>query len=507
MSVSLRSPDGGVREQRRIWIIFGGLMLGTFLGSLDQTVVATALPTIVREIGMPTQLSWVVTGYLLASTVSTGLWGKLSDLYGRKAIYLTCTGIFLLGSALCGLSQSMIELVLFRTLQGVGGGGLMVLAQTIVGDIVSPRERGKYQGIFVSVFGLSSIVGPFVGGFLVDSLSWRWIFYVNLPVGLLSLVVSALVLPIAVARRQAHVDWAGASLLTLATTALVLLTTLGGTAVPLNSLQAIALGLTAALGAVAFVAVERQAREPILAPRLFTNSVFVVASVLSLVVGAMMLGSVSFLPSFLQNVKGASPTQSGVDMLPLMLGLLLTSTVSGQIVSRTGHYKPLPIVSLAVTTVALFMMSIVDTRTSIGVISAYLFVLGAGLGLGMQVLTVAVQNVVGLRDLGAATSGVNFFRSIGSLIGVAMFGAIYAGALTAELGSSSSTPQAYADAIHSVFVSVLPLSSAAFILSWFLKEVPLRATRSETDAAPTPSAPSTMSSDKTLTPALAATGD
>ncbi len=503
ISSAARTPPLRVTlTQRQIWTIFAGLMLGSFLGSLDQTVVATALPTIVRDLGTASQLSWVVTGYLLASTVATGLWGKLSDLYGRKPAYLTCTAIFLLGSALSGLSQSMLQLILFRALQGIGGGGLIVLAQTIIGDIVSPRDRGKYQGIFGAVFGVSSVVGPFVGGFLVDNYSWRWVFYVNLPVGLLSLLVTAFALPVTSEIRRARVDWLGAGLLALATTALVLLTSLGGSVFPWSSPEIIGFGVLTVLATIAFVMVEQRADEPILTPRLFKNSVFVVSAALSFVIGAITLGTLSYLPSFLQNVKSASATQSGLDMLPLMIGLLLTSMASGQIVSRTGRYKALPVLSFAVTSVGLFLMAEMGVETSISVIAGYLFVFGFGLGLGMQVLTVAVQNVVGVRDLGAATSGVSFFRSIGSVIGVAAFGAVYAGTLEAELGTGTSMPQAYADALHSVFVGVLPFALVAFVLSWFLREVPLRSTSAEVDSGETLGVPLSRSSEQELARAL-----
>jgi EmrB/QacA subfamily drug resistance transporter len=480
--------------QRQIWLIFAGLMLGSFLSSLDQTIVATALPTIVRDLGTASQLSWVVTAYLLASTVATGLWGKLSDLFGRKRAYLACTAIFLVGSALSGLSQSMLELILFRALQGIGGGGLMVLAQTIIGDIVSPRDRGRYQGIFGAVFGVSSVVGPLVGGFLVDNLSWRWVFYVNLPIGLLSLLVTTLALPETASRRRAQVDWAGAVLLTLSTSALVLLTSLGGTTFAWNSPQIVGLALIAVAAAMGFVIAEARAAEPILPPRLFANPVFVVGSALSFIIGAIMLGSITFLPTYLQNVKGVSATESGLALVPLMVGLLLTSTASGQIVSRTGRYKALPILGMAILAVGVFLLLMLTVETPITQIALDLFVFGFGLGLGMQVLTVAVQNVVGVADLGAATSGVSFFRSIGSLLGVAVFGAIYANSFSQAVASAGASPQAYADAIHSVFIFVLLGSLAAFVLSWFLKEVPLRSTSTQVDVGETLGVPSERSS-------------
>jgi EmrB/QacA subfamily drug resistance transporter len=479
-------------SQRQIWIIFAGLMLGSFLASLDQTIVATALPTIVRDLGAVSQLSWVVTGYLLASTVATGLWGKLSDLYGRKVAYFACTAIFLVGSVLSGQSQSMLELILFRTIQGLGGGGLMVLAQTVIADIVSPRDRGRYQGIFGAVFGVASVVGPLAGGFLVDNLSWRWVFYVNLPIGLISLLVTALALPETAMPRHARIDWLGAALITLATSALVLLTSLGGNTFTWSSPYIVGLGVIAVLGSIAFVLVEQRAEEPLLAPRFFKESVFAVSSALSFIIGAIMLGSLSYLPTFMQNAKGDSATQSGLQLLPLMAGLLLSSTASGQLISRTGRYRVFPIASLAVTIIGLFLMSTMAVGTASWLVAVYLFVFGLGLGLGLQVLTVAVQNVVARGDLGAATSGVNFFRSIGSVIGVAVFGAIYANTLTADTSAVGATPDAYAAAIHNVFIAALPIAAVAFVLSWFLKEVPLRSASAEGNIGQTLGEPSTM---------------
>jgi MFS family permease len=367
--------------------------------------------------------------------------------------------------------------------QGIGGGGLLVLAQTIIGDIVSPRERGRYKGLFGAVFGVSSIAGPLVGGFIVDNFSWHWVFYVNLPMGLLSLGVTALALPTTSSPRRARVDWAGAALLTLATTALVLLASLGGARFAWSGVPIISLGVVAVLAGAAFVHVERTAAEPVLAPRLFAHPVFAIGSVLSFAVGAVLLGSITFVPTYLQIVKGASATVSGRWLLPLIAGLLLTSTAGGLIVSRTGRYKALPILGFGVSTAGLFLMSTMGVDTPMPSIAAYLFVFGFGLGLVMQVLTVAVQNVVTSIDLGAATSGVSFFRSVGSVIGVTVFGAIYANSLVANLsGSAGAGPlQPYADALHNVFVGVLPVAALAFLLSWFLEEVPLRSTRVEFD--------------------------
>src|SRR6478609_2275658 len=358
---------------RSVLVVFSGLMLGALLASLDQTIVATALPTIVRDLGGAQHLSWVVTGYLLAATVSTPLWGKLGDLLGRKSMFQVCIVIFLIGSALCGISQSMLELVLFRALQGIGGGGLMVLAQAIIGDIVTPRERGKYQGIFGAVFGVSSVAGPLLGGFFVDNLSWRWVFYVNLPIGLLALVVTSVVLPASIRRAIVKVDYLGIAFLTAGLSAIVVFTSFGSDW-GWTSTGEIALLVIAVVSLILFVWAERRAADPVLPLHLFHDSVFLNASAIAFTVGFAMLGSLTFLPTYLQVVLGLSPTSSGLHMLPMMLGLLTTSTVSGFLITRYGRYKRSPVLGTALFTIGLFLFSKMDQNTSLWTVSGYMLV-------------------------------------------------------------------------------------------------------------------------------------
>ena len=490
-------------DQRRIWIIFGGLMLAMLLAALDQTIVATALPTIVADLGGADHLSWVVTAYLLASTVTTPLWGKLGDLFGRRVLFLVCIVIFLVGSGLAGTAQTMTQLILYRAVQGVGGGGLMVLAQAIIGDVVPPRERGKYQGLFGAVFGVSSVAGPLLGGFFVDNLSWRWVFYVNLPIGLVALVAVATVLPRTRAAMAPRIDYAGIILLGTVSSSIVLVTSLGGSVWDWSSAQVWTVSLLGLACLVAFVWVERRAPEPVLPLRLFRNTIFLTTSVVGFVVGFAMFGSITYLPVYLQVVQGASPTGSGLQMVPMMLGLLLTSTASGQVISRTGRYRAFPIAGCAVFTVALYLLSTMDPQTTGLESGLFMFVLGVGLGMVMQVLVLAVQNAVDYRDLGTATSGATFFRAIGSSVGVAVFGTVFTTQLRDHLANDvpaaavgSCSPQAlsasttslascpaqvqtwfidtYADAIHVVFLVGVPFGALAFALAWLIPEKPLR---------------------------------
>jgi EmrB/QacA subfamily drug resistance transporter len=489
---------------RRVRFVLGALLLGMFLASLDQTIVSTALPTIAGDLGGAAHLSWVVTAYLLASTVSTPLWGKLGDLYGRKWFFQLAIVIFLIGSVLSGLSRSMLELVLFRAVQGLGGGGLIVGAQSIIGDVVPPRERGKYQGLFGAVFGVTSVIGPLIGGLFVDHLSWRWVFYVNLPIGAVALAVTVAALPGQLSRVHRVIDYLGTALLAAGTTGLVLLTSLGGITYPWNSPPIYLMGVLSILCLVALVFVERRAEEPVLPPRLFANRVFTAAAVIGFVVGFAMFGALTYLPSYLQVVQGVDPTVSGLRLLPLMAGLLATSIGSGLLITRYGRYKVFPVAGTAVMTVGLFLLSRLGVHTSPVQTSMYMFVLGVGLGGVMQVLIIAVQSAVDYRDLGTATSGATFFRSIGGSFGTAVFGAIFANMLPGNLAvalhgqplppglaTAGVSPAAlaglppalhaayvegYAASIRTVFLVSVPIGVVAFLLSWLLPEIQLRNT-------------------------------
>ncbi|WP_043628588.1 MFS transporter [Nonomuraea candida] len=492
-------------------LIILALMLGMLLAALDQTIVSTALPTIVSDLGGLEQLSWVVTGYMLASTVSTPLWGKLGDQYGRKRLFIGAICIFLAGSALCGLSRNMGELIAFRALQGLGGGGLMVLAQAIVGDVVSARERGRYQGFFGGVFAVSSIVGPLLGGLFVDHLSWHWVFSINLPLGAVALFVIAAALPADSTRTRHRIDYAGVVLLGGATSCLVLITTWGGTAYGWH--DPVILGLAAS--AVALVAgwmlVERWAAEPVLPLGLFGVRAFAMSSAVGFVVGFGMFGALTYLPLFLQVVHGVSPTLSGVYLLPMMAGMLTMSIVSGQIISKTGKYRFLPIVGTAVASVGMTLLSTVTESGSLFTLGCYLLVLGVGLGMTMQVLVIVVQNAVDFKDLGVATSGATFFRSIGGSFGVATLGSVFSATLDSDLrealrgarlppgfdpgriqedptviqrlppGLAQGFLHVYADAIAAVFRVAAPVMFGAFLLSWLIPQSRLRETTKAAD--------------------------
>ena len=447
-------------------------------------------------------LSWIVVAYLLALTVSTPLWGKLGDQYGRKVFFQAAIVIFLLGSILSGLSHSLIELIAFRAFQGLGGGGLMVGAQAIVGDIVSPRDRGRYQGLFGAVFGVASIIGPLLGGVFVEQLSWRWIFYINVPIGALALVVVASQVPGNLRRIHHVIDYLGTVVLILATTCLVLFTSLGGTTYRWGSAPIIGLGVAGAVLVGIFVLVERRATEPVLPLHLFSIRTFSVTSVVGFIVGFAMFGSITYLPVFFQIAHGESPTISGLQLLPLLAGMVIFSTGSGLIISRTGRYRPFPIAGTALITIGILLMSRIEIGTSSVVTDAYMLVLGIGLGCTMQVLVLITQNAVPYSELGVATSGATFFRSIGGSFGTAIFGAIFANVLVGNLvkhlgaarlpsglSSSSVTPAildklppaihhgiaaAYAESIQTVFIIAVPIALIAFLASWLIPHVELR---------------------------------
>jgi EmrB/QacA subfamily drug resistance transporter len=496
------APDAPLAG-RALATVFAALMLGMFLAALDQTIVSTALPTIVGDLGGLNRLSWVVTSYLLAATVSTPIYGKLGDMYGRKPVFLAAILIFLAGSMLAGLSQTINELILFRALQGAGAGGLMVGAQAIIADIVPPRERGRYMGLIGSVFAVASVAGPLLGGFLVDQISWRWVFYVNMPIGALAVLIVVFRLHLHQPHTRHRIDYLGVVLLSAGVAALTLVTSWGGTEHAWGSPTIVGLAVAGVVLLVAFAVQEHRAAEPIVPPELFRSSVFRVSSAIGATIGMAMFGAIIFLPLFLQIVYGASATGSGLRMIPLMVGLLVASIASGRAISRLGRYRVFPIAGTAILVVGMFLLSRLSVDTASWLASVYMIVVGVGIGLVMQVLVLVVQNDAEPRNIGVATSTATFFRSVGGSFGVAIFGTIFAtrladqlarlpAAAVAQLGSgvhlspaaAKALPpavhedflQAFAHALHGVFLFGVALSIVPFVLSWFLKEVPLRTT-------------------------------
>jgi EmrB/QacA subfamily drug resistance transporter len=491
-------------SHRQILLVFSGLMLGMFLASLDQTIVSTALPTIVGDLGGLNHLSWVVTAYLLASTISTPLWGKLGDLYGRKGFFQAAIVIFLLGSILSGLSQDLNELIMFRAVQGLGAGGLLVGAQSIIGDILPPRERGRYSGVMSSVFAVSSVSGPLLGGFFTQSLSWRWVFYVNVPIGIAAFLVVGAVLQGRTGPRQSHkIDYLGAGALAASVSSLILLLTWGGTQYAWSSPVILCLGVSALgfLGLLLFI--EQGASEPVVPLTLFRISIFRVCFFTGAIVGCAMFATLTFLPLFLQVVHGVSPTRSGLQMIPVMAMLLFTSTMCGRRVSKTGTYRIYPIIGTAMIATAIYLFSTLTVTTPYWQTGLYMALVGTGIGLTLQVLVVSAQNCAPYKNLGASTSLVTFSRSVGGSIGVAVFGSIFNHQLasnitkhvpaselaklhgtdvTANPAAVAALPEAirtglriaFSDALHVGFLAFVPVAIVAFLLSLRLKEVPLR---------------------------------
>lgn len=487
---------------RRILVAFSGLAMVLLLAALDSTIVSTALPTIVGELGGLERLAWVVTAYILAQTVVTPLFGKLGDLYGRKQVLQAAIVVFLIGSVLCGVAQNLVQLIVFRFIQGLGGGGLMVTTQATVGDLVSPRERGRYMGIFGAVYGLASILGPLLGGFFTTHMTWRWIFFINVPIGAIAMAVLVATLPPSNVRVSHAIDYLGAALVAALLSSLVLISDVGGTDARWTSGPMAALVAVAVIALAGFLWAEPRAKEPVLPLRLFRDETFALTSVIGFAVGFAMFGSITYVPVFLQVVQGLSPTRSGLLLVPMMVGLLSASITSGQIISRTGRYKIFPILGTGFSTVGLFLLSRIGLQTPTAMVVLSMMLLGAGLGLVMQVLVIAVQNTAPHGDLGVATSSSMLFRLVGGSIGTAVLGAIFANRVIAGVamvaGSAGAAPahttlspallahmpaatralyaESFAHAIDAVFLVAAIVSLVSFVLCWMMPARPLRKT-------------------------------
>jgi EmrB/QacA subfamily drug resistance transporter len=500
------TPDsGGYLSHKQILVVMTGLMVGMFLSALDQSIVGTALPRITSDLGGLDKLSWVVTAYLLTATASTPLWGKISDLYGRRLLFQIAILTFLVGSLLAGFSRNIEELIAYRAIQGLGGGGLMALAMATIGDVIPPRERGRYQGYFAAVFGTSSVLGPVLGGWFADGPGWEWIFFINIPIGLVALVVTSAALKMPHVRRDHSIDYLGAAVVVASVSAILLYTAWAGPDLGWGSTTALTLLVGGLLLAVVFVLVELRATEPIIPMRLFRNSIFSIANLFGFMIGVAMFGAMIFIPVYLQVVDGMSPTRSGLAMVPMVVGIFTTSILAGQMMSRTGRYKIFPILGAAIVVVALGLLATLDERTPYWFTGLSMFVMGMGLGFTMQVLITVVQNSVDRSDMGVATSSVAFFRQMGGSFGTALFGAILSSRLAVHLTEATrdlppgqapagnvddlandvraiqALPEpvhglvtgAFSHALSDMFLTAVPLVLVALAVAFYLKEVPL----------------------------------
>ncbi|ASO20291.1 EmrB/QacA subfamily drug resistance transporter [Actinoalloteichus hoggarensis] len=539
------SPAGGPAPDRPAqgfgWV-YAALMVVMLLAALDQTIVATALPTIVGELDGVSAMAWVVTAYILAVTIAMPVYGKMGDLLGRRNLFLGAIILFVIGSALCGFAQNMGQLIAFRGLQGIGGGGLMIMSQAIIADLVPARQRAKFMAPMGAIFGVSAVVGPLLGGYFTDSSSWRWAFWINLPLGIAALVISWLGIRLPKRDNAVRVDFLGIGLMAIAVTCLTLFASWGGTRYDWASPQILGLAAGTVVAAGLFCLAERFAADPVIPLRLFRNGIFTVSTLLGLLVGLGMFAAISYIPTYLQMVYGASATESGLLVIPMVVGMLVSGIGSGFAISRTGRYKIFPIAGTAITTVALFLLSTLQIDDPVALVCLYLAVVGFGIGLVMQVLVLAVQNSVSPAEIGTATSSNNFFREIGATLGVSVVGSLFSSRLTAQLDQrlpqgaeievphvESITPAivaglpaplrdafvtSYANALTPVFLYLVPVFLFGTVLALFLKEKPLAATApglqgdpaesttaAEPTGAETPAEPTTDGGDGTVTAA------
>jgi EmrB/QacA subfamily drug resistance transporter len=509
----MTSTESGPLElsHRQILTVLTGVMAGMLLAALDQSIVGTALPRIVSELGGLDKLSWVVTAYLLTSTAVTPLWGKVSDLYGRRKVFQAAIGIFVVGSMLSGVAQTMTQLIAFRAFQGIGGGGLFAIALAIIGDVIPPRERGRYQGYFGAVFGVSSVAGPLLGGWFTDGPGWRWIFYINVPIGIAALAITSSALKLPVRRREHAIDYAGAAAIVASVTCLLLYLNWRGPDHGWGEPVALVLAVAAVAFAALFVWIESRAAEPILPLHLFRNAIFRVGNAFGFLSGMVLFGTIIFLPLYLQAVKGFSPTESGLALLPAVIGIFSTSITAGQLITRTGRYKIYPVLGGLILIGAMLGLTRLTAGTPYWEVALAVYVWGAGIGLTMQTILTAVQNAVDYRDLGTATGAVTFFRQIGGAIGAAAFGAMLSSRLATHLsdafgghlppGAASDANNvqairhltgpirarvldAFSSALDDVFLVGVPIVVLAFLVALTLKEIPLRSGAGTAPAAP-----------------------